>query len=147
MDRPEPDLAGFREAQLTLVAKTGADVPFFTPVPKTYPPGTLLDPEAGTPYDPTIQPQASGFASASVRCGVAIRPIDRAMDDKTVQSALGLLEEGQGVLIVPSTDYDENDLDHATEVEVHGDRWEITQRTPDGIANVDYRRLVYIRQL
>jgi hypothetical protein len=147
MDRPEPDLAGYREAQLTLIAKVGADVPFFTPVAKTYPPGTLLDPQSGTPYDPTIRPQASGFASAAVRCSVALRPIDRAMDDKTVQNSLGLLEEGQGVLIVPSIDYDENDLDHATEVEVHGDRWEITQRTPDGIASVDHRRLVYIRQL
>lgn len=147
MDRPEPDLTGFREAQLTLIAKLGADVPFFTPVAETYPPGTPLDPESGKPFDPTVQPQASGFASAVVRAGVAIRPIGGGLADSSIQNALGLLEEGQGVLLVPSTDYDNADLDHATEVEVHGDRWEITQRTPDGIANVDHRRLVYIKQL
>lgn len=144
---PEPDLAGFREAQLTLIAKVGADVPFFTPIATTWPVGTKMDPESDTPYDPTILPLASGFSSAAVRCGVALRPVPRTLEDQTVQNALGFLEEGHGVLIVPSTDYDTHDLDAALQVEVHGDRWEITQRTPDGIANVDHRRLVYIKQL
>lgn len=146
MDRPEPDLAGFREAQLTLIAKVGADVPFFSPTTPTWPAGTKIDPETHEPFDPTIAPLASGFASASVRCGVAIRPVGANLLDTTVQTALGLLEEGQGVLIVPTTEYEANDLDGATEVEVHGDRWEVSQRTPDGIANVEHRRLVYIRQ-
>lgn len=150
MERPEPDLAGYREAQLTLVAKLGADVPFFTPTATTYPAGTKMDPETGQPFDPTILPTASGFASAAVRCGVAIRPVGlsrRGISDDTRLAALGLITEGEGILIVPTADFEANDLDAATECEVHGDRWEITQRTPDGIANVEHRRLVYIRQL
>lgn len=150
MVRPEPDLTGYREAQLTLIAKLGGDVPFFSPTVTTWPPGTVLDPESGVPYDPTILPTASGFASASVRCGVAIRPVGlsrRGIADDAVINALGLIEEGEGILIVPVADYDANNLDAATQVEVHDDRWEITQRTPDGIGNVEHRKLVYIRQL
>jgi hypothetical protein len=148
--RPEPDLAGYREAHTTLVAKLGNTVPFFIPVEEQYAPGTVLDPETNRPYDPTIEPMASGFASAAVKCGVAIRSVGlsrRGTDDDSKLTALGVVEVGQGILIVPVEDFDGNELDEATECEVHSERYEITQTDRDGIGEEVHRVLVYIQQL
>lgn len=145
MDRPEPDLAGFREAQLTLIAKLGADVPFFSPVAPSYPPGTPIDPESGQPFDPSIAALASGFTSAAVRCGVAIRPVGVQKDN--MLSALGIMEEGKGLLLVPQLAYENANLDGATQCEVHGERWTIEQRDLDGIGTETHRYVLHISQL
>jgi hypothetical protein len=145
MTRPEPDLAGYREAQLTLIAKLGADVPFFTPLPESWDPDVPLDPETSRPFDPSIEPLASGWASASVRCGVAIRPLG--VNEDATMTALGLMEEGKGLLLVPKLAYEENNLAGATECEVHGERWTIEQRDLDGIGSEAHRYLVHISQL
>lgn len=146
----EPDLAGYREAQIRLVSNLGTTVPFFTPTAEVYAPGTPIDPETDRPFDPTVAPLASGFSSAGVKCGVAIRPVGlsrRGIEDDVAATALGLIEEGTGILIVPRQDYLDNDLDTATEVEVHGERYEITQSEEDGLADETHRFLVYIKQL
>lgn len=143
--RPEPDLAGYREAQLTLITKLGADVPFFTPVAQAWPPGTPIDPESGQPFDPSVEALSSGFSSASVRVGVAIRPVGVNQDN--MLSALGVMEEGKGLLIAPKAAYENNNLAGATECEVHGERWTIEQADLDGIGQEAHRYLLHISQL
>lgn len=148
MDRPSPDLTGYREAQVRLVAELGSDVPFFLPTQTTYPEGAILDPESGTPYDPTVLP-SSGFTSATVRCGVAIRPIGlsrRGIADEETLSAFGRFEEGEGVLILPIEDFEDNNIDQATECIVYNERYEISQHDEDGLADFNHRAIVYIRQ-
>lgn len=146
----DPDLAGYREAQVRLIAKLGSDVEFFTPTDVIWPPGTILDPETQQPYDPETEPQSSGFSSASVRCGLAIRPIGlsrRGVADDDLTTAIGRIEEGEGVLIVPIEDYDANRLDEATRATVYGEPYEITQTDGDGLAGQIHRKLVWIRQI
>lgn len=149
MDRPTPDLTGYREAQVKLIAELGNDVPFFLPTTTTYPAEAVLDPETSLPYDPSVLPTSSGFTSASVKCGIAIRPIGlsrRGIADEETLSAFGKFEEGEGVLLVPIADFEENDLADATECEVYNERYEISQHDEDGLANVNHRAIVYIRQ-
>lgn len=144
MDRPEPDLNGYREAQIAMIAKLGTNVEFFMPVEEQYPEGTILDPETGQPYDPTVEPTASGFTSATVRCAVALRPVT-ASKDEVLAAAIGRIEEGEGLLIVPRGDYEDNDLDEATQAAVYGERYEITQKNLDGLGDEPHRVLVWIR--
>jgi hypothetical protein len=149
MERPTPDLTGYREAQVALVAQLGSDVPFFTPSAVTWPAEAILDPETGEPYDPTVVPTSSGFTSASVRCGIAVRPIGlsrRGVADDEGWTALGKFEDGEGVLLVPIADFEDNDLDEATEAEIYNERYEVTQTDEDGLGDENHRMLVYVRQ-
>lgn len=148
MERPSPDLTGYREAQVALIAQLGTDIPFFLPAETVWP-DVPLDPETGQPFDPTTAPLSSGFSSAVVRCGTAIRPIGlsrRGITDDNGYTAVGRFEDGEGVLIVPMADYLDATLDDATECEVYRERYEITQRDEDGIGDVDHRMIVHIRQ-
>lgn len=148
--RPEPDLAGFREASVTLREKFGQDVPFFSPTTTSYPPGTSLDPESGQPFDPTIQPTASGFASAVVRVGVVFRPMGlsrRGVEDDIKETAIGNLEEGTVVLISDPADYEAH-LTDATECIVQDERYTLTQVEHDRMGNGPYHRvLLYAEQM
>lgn len=137
----EPDLEGFRDAQVLLREKFGEDVPFFTPTPTTYPPGTPVDPETGLPYDPTILPEASGFASAVVRASVVFRPI-RGLSDDTRTTPIGNIEEGEVVVMVGPEDFEEEELDEATEMEVHGERYRIKQTETDQLGDGKPHRVV-----
>lgn len=145
MDRPEPDLTAYREAQVALIAKLGSTVEFFLPSKVVWPEDAILDPETGEPYDPTVVPTSSGFSSASARCGIAIRSGGRATDDE-ITTALGPFEEGEGALLVPIEDYEAEDLDEATEAVVYNERYEIRQAEEDGLADDNHRVIVYIRQ-
>lgn len=145
----KPDLEGFRGAQAKLRAEFGEDIPFFAPTGTTYPPGTPLDPESGEPYDPTILPTASGFASASVRCNVVSRPLGlsrRGIDTDAQITAIGNLEEGQVVLITGYEDYHDDslaiDLDDATECIVHGERYVLGMRDEDQLGDGDPARVL-----
>lgn len=145
MDRPEPDLTGFRDAQGVLIAKLGTDVEFFMPVEEQWPPGTVLDPETNQPYDPETQPLSSGFSSASVRCGVVRGRVGTGDDELT--TAIGEVQEGEAVLLIPIEDYEGSGLDAATEAEINDKRYEITQRANDGLGGESHRKLVWCRQL
>lgn len=138
------DLQGFRDAMAEMRQVMGQDVPFFIPAAKTYPPGTQLDPESGEPYDPTIQRLDSSETRVVVHCGV-YRKIPNVVDDIS-QSALGPMEERDALLDVSPTDYENKSLEDATSVEILGERYEIVDADPDGIAEVEHRILVYIRR-
>lgn len=141
---PDPDLNGFREAQVTLIAKLGSNVVFFKPTSTQWPEDAILDPETGEPYDPTVAPTASGFASAVVRCGVVTSTV-RAVDDALVE-AIGVVEEGEAVLLVPEEDYEEAELDDATEAVLYGERYVVSSRDERGIGDETHRRLIWIQQ-
>lgn len=142
----DADLAGFRDAQVLLRAKLGRDVPFFTPSATTYPPGTALDPESGQPYDPTILPTASGFASAAVRATV-VMPGATPIRDDVVMNALGEIEVGEAALVVGAEEYDTNNLEAATKVELYGEEYEITQQNLDSIGDgPPHRAILRVRK-
>lgn len=137
----DPDLPGFREAQVLLRQKFGEDVPFFTPTETKYPSGTPLDPESGLPYDPTVLPEASGFASASVRASVVFRPI-QGLGDSAKTTPIGDIEEGRVVVMVSPEDFEEEDLEDATELEVHGERYRIKQTEYDQLGDGPAHRVI-----
>ena len=149
MERPTPDLTGYREAQVALIAQLGSEVEFFSPSQVVWPEGAILDPETQEPYDPTVVPLSSGFSSASVKCGIAIRSVGlsrRGISDDEHLTAIGEFEDGEGVLLVPIEDFEANDLDEATEATIYGERYDITQTEEDGLASDPHRIIVYIRQ-
>jgi len=145
-----PDLAGFREAQATLRAQFGEDVPFFKPLPKTWPPGTPLDPETEAPYDPMIAATASGWASAVAKCSVVARPLGlsrRGVEFDVNTTAVGVFEEGMIVLICGYEEWHAAGLDDATEVEVHAERYLIAQTEQDQLGPGEPERmLAYCQQ-
>jgi hypothetical protein len=134
-----PDLQGMREAQATLRQYTGEDVIFYTPTGEEWPPGTVLDPQTGRPYDPLIDPIASGWGSAAVRANLAFRPVS-GLNDQTAETPLGNLELGQIVAIMDIDDA--KAVADATEFDAKGDHYKITQRKDDGIGS-NYRTLVW----
>lgn len=140
---PEPDLAGYREAQIRMIAKTGTTVEFFLPSAVVWPEDAILDPETGKPYDPAVLPLSSGFASASAKCGVAVRPGRR--EEATV-TAIGVFEDGEGALLVPLADYEAEGLDDATECLLFSERYDIGSRDQDGIGDEAHRMILRIRQ-
>lgn len=121
---PELDLAGFREAQITLREQFSQDVTFIRYDEPTYPSGTAMDPESGVPYDPTIAATASGIteipASAEVFRG------QRASDEgaEEVATAIGEIETGQAVLAIDPEDLAE--IQGATEVVIDGETYRVT---------------------
>lgn len=147
-----PDLEGFRDAQAKLRADFGEDIPFFVPSATTWPIGTPIDPESNVPYDPTILPTASGFASASVRSSVVFRPLGlsrRGVADDVKQTEVGRFEAGELALIVGYDDFVANGLDEATEAIVHDERYVINTfdydrlgEDPDGY----HRVIIYLDQ-
>lgn len=134
-----PDLQGMRDAQVRLRQYTGEDVIFYTPTGEEWPPGTVLDPQTNRPFDPLIDPIASGWASAAVNANLAFRPVS-GLNDQTVELPIGNLELGQIVAIMDIEDA--KAVADATEFDAKGDRYKITQRKDDGIGS-NYRTLVW----
>lgn len=103
----DADFAGFEAAQIKLRANFGRDVAFFTPTPTAWPPGVPLDPESGRPYDVTIAPLASGYASAVVSCNIVDRPMGLSqggVEDSRRDVAVGGMSLTSKVFIVASGD-------------------------------------------
>jgi hypothetical protein len=149
--RPKPNLAGFREAQSRLIQEFGEDLTWFFPVEKSWPPGTPIDPETNEPYDPTIQPLASGFTSAVVKAGVISRPIGgarSALSDTIQVEPIGQVKTETIVLSVDYETWIEEALDKATEVEVHSDRFRVNMTNEDQLGDGPPQRvLVYLRKV
>lgn len=131
MTGPAPDLAGFADAQRRLRGGFGEDVVFLLPEEVTFPPDVPIDPETGLPYDPTIKPIASGAASAVVNCDVAQRTTRLDVSGGDNQGQLGVLTEGQ-VLLIADISASATIAD-AVRFEVRGDSYKVMSMRPDGI--------------
>src|SRR3954447_20665604 len=132
----EPDLNGFREASDRLRGQMGRALVYLTPTETVWPEATPLDPESGRPYDPTIEPTASGFSSASVNTLVVLPTAgDRAA--KEVEAAIGRIEEGDAALIISRKDWDSNALEGATLVLIYEDTWELADARLDSVGGND----------
>lgn len=134
-----PDLGGLKDAQARLRQHTGEDVIFYTPTGEVWPEGVELDPQTQRPYDPLIEPIASGFTSAAVRCNLAFRP-SRGLNDEVADSPIGDIELGH-ILCIADLEEAQAILD-ATEFEAKGDRYKVTQMKEDGIGS-NYRQLIW----
>lgn len=103
-----PDFAGFTEAQERLRAAFGHAIVFTIPGAVVWPPGTALDPESGTPFDPSVAPESTGETTTTVTVSVVDRPMGlsrRGIDDSVERKAIGWVEEGGVVLIVNTEDW------------------------------------------
>lgn len=146
-----PDIAGFEAAQVRLREQFGQEVPFYFASASTYPDGTPMDPETGQPYDPTIEPIASGMGSALVpNVSVVHRPMGlsrRGIAGEEATTAVGVFEEGEAALIVGPDDFHDNSLDEADWCYVHEEEWEVTSWDADALGSNDTQRYVlYIRK-
>jgi hypothetical protein len=138
----EPDLQGFRDASVRLRAAMGREVVFLLPEETVWPDGTILDPETQEPYDPTIVPAASGWASASATALVVL-PGGSVRGDTVVNTFVGTIEEGDAAVIVSSFDFETGNLEAATRVVVFDETWDITQADPDSVGgNADPDRVI-----
>lgn len=138
-----PETQGFRDAMDRLRDVMGGDVTFRIPQPKTWPPGTPLDPETGEPYDPAIQPTSSGFDDVVKHVGIVTKPISPAREGGDVRFEAGGEFSGMdAVLDVAAADYP--DVQDATEVTVLGRHFKIIEGNPGDIAGVVDRYVVYL---
>ena len=141
---PQPDLAGFADAQERLRDGFGELVTFRSAASETYPPGTPLDPETGKPYDVTIVPTASGSSEWIVKCDVVFRAINRAgIGGDSNPTPAGILEEGHIMLIANSAAA--SAAASAVQFDVRGDTFKITSRKFDGVGGIQ-RHLTYGRK-
>lgn len=145
MRPPTPDLAGFAEAQDRLRAQQGEDVVFLQRAEVTFAPGVPLDPQTGRPYDPMVEPVASGQASATVRCGVAFRALSRSGQGAGEAAAgpIGFMETDHVMLNAPLAAA--SAIAGAVDFVLRGGRYQITAQKVDGIGGVT-RRLIYGRR-
>lgn len=114
----QPDWAKFATAIGEFREEAGEMVQFTLPVTElVYPPGTIIDPETGRPYDPTIE--AENEAVNLVECtALVVRASVNAIREKddVVNEAMGMIEEGEAVFIVAFADWSRLELERATEV-------------------------------
>jgi hypothetical protein len=145
-----PDILGFEEAQRRQHSFFDGDVVFRIPPvvgDVTYPAGTSFDPETGLPFDPVVE--ATGdtdeFTEITVKAAV-VRTVlsNRRLEDESRAGALGVMEEGNLVLIL-QTDVKPT-VEDATEVVALDERWEISEWRPDGLNSTD-RWLVFAKEM
>jgi hypothetical protein len=131
----EPNIAGWTEAQDRLRRKLGTTVYFLIPPTLTvedYPPGTSLDPETGFPFDPTVE-HTSGEQAQRIEVVAAVvhRPIDTDVRDAALDMPIGLVPSSNAALIISLEDRPR--VESATEVEIWGERYRITEWRRDGL--------------
>lgn len=136
----QPDIEGLKSAQVRLRSAFGKDVTFYTPMETEWPPGTVLDPESGRPYDPLIEPVASGFSSAVVKCNVAHRPV-QGLGENVDETAIGDIPVGECVLIMGNDDY--ASIADAVAFDVLERNWKLKDARPDGIGPDEHRVLIW----
>lgn len=141
----DPTIAGYAAAQALLRAKTGRQVPFFTPEATVWPEGVPTDSQ-GRPLDPTVAPLASGFASGSILCNVAHRPVTGSLDAPVIDSPIGLMDDSSLVLITGPEEHET--VKDATECEVFGKRYKIMDDKPDQIGGEEVQRvLIFVEKM
>lgn len=136
-----PDLAGFRAAQVRLVAELGNDCTFyFAASAAAYASGTVIDPETNRPLDPMVQPiSLVGPLPITTRATV-IDPISGPPGDV---ERFGLMPEGAVILRIQTdgTDYDEAIL-YARQFRCMSQTYRIIRTWFDGDGGVIDRLLV-----
>lgn len=143
----EPDLDGFREASITLRAAMGREVVFLTPTETVWPEGTPLDPQTGEPYDPVIQPLASGWASAAVPDALVVVPGGSVRVDTVTNQPIGEIEAGQAVVIIAAASYAIPQVEAATRVVLFDGTYDITEADPDSVGGEEPDRVIlHLRQ-
>lgn len=140
---PVPDHAGFREAMVKMRMEFGEDVPFFTRVEGTYPPGVALDPETGQPFDPTVPATGSGWASAMMRVQVFSDALQPGAEDDAKLTPVGWFEQGNIVLDADPEEYEA--VSDAEEIEWLGERYVISDVDGGTIGEIENRKLIYAR--
>lgn len=141
----DPTIAGYAAAQARLRAKTGRQVPFFTPTETVWPEDVPTDSE-GRPLDPTVVPLASGFASGAILCNVAQRPVAGSLDAPVVDSPVGIMDDSSLVLITGPEEWAE--VKDATECEVFEHRYKIMDEKPDQIGGEKVQRiLIFVEKM
>lgn len=132
----EPDLNGFKNASVRLREAMGRDVVFLLPTETVWPEDAVLDPETHEPYDPTIVPTASGFASATATA-LAVLPGGNVKGDSVVNTFVGTMEEGEAAVIVSASAFETANLDRATRVVIWDESFDITQADSDSVGGND----------
>lgn len=130
-----PDLAGFRAARERKRVAFSEAVILLGPGVVVYPDGTSLDPESGQPYDPTIEPVASG-ASALVHA----EWVWRSSQDPADEGAAGTFSKEHPMLIAASAAA--SATTGMTHFEGRGERYQIESVHFDGVTGID-RCLIY----
>lgn len=132
----EPDLAGFRDAMERKRQAFAEPIVLIGPVEGTWPDGTPLDPETGQPYDPTIEPVASGQASAVIDAEF----VWSSTQDPEDSPAFGRIDTAHPMLIAASAAA--SAVEGKSHFEARGDRFQITATHFDGITGIE-RLLIY----
>lgn len=128
------DTAGFREAMNRLVQNLGTDVVFKFPVSNGYASGVYVDPEMGTPLDPTLTPSASS-ASADVTVRATVfRGVPNSQNEGENNSG-GIYPQGSLWLRIPDG-YDQSILS-ADKVLVNSELFRVERFVEDGLDTVD----------
>lgn len=142
-----PNVAGWTEAQDRLRRLLGTTVAFLIPPTLTaedYPPGTSLDPETGFPFDPTVEHISLEEAErVDVVASVVHRPIDTDVRDAALDMPIGLVPSSNAALIISLEDRQRTE--GATEVEIWGERYRITEWRRDGLT-VQNRWIVFTQE-
>jgi len=131
----EPNLAGFRNAQVRLVEYMGDDITFMFPASAVvYTPGTAIDPQTGRALDPSVQPLAQTAIAPIVTRAMVVRsglsPSQAGEADK-----LGVVATGDLWLRIPQGTYDTTIL-NAAAMSVFGETYLITRFILGGMNSV-----------
>lgn len=138
-----PDLAGFREAQVRLVAALGNDCTFYFPASASvWPASTAIDPETNRPLDPMVEPLAMvGPAPVEIRATVVDRlGMGRNYGDL---ERIGLIPEGAVILRMPvdAADFNEGVV-HARQFQTMDQTYRIIRIWMDGVGGTADRMMV-----
>lgn len=139
----DPDIGGFAAAQRRLRQKLGRSVKFYIPTKPVYDPSLdpgVFDPDTGLPFDPTVQPIASGYIVASAQASVAFAPLSTLRRDELQGQPEGTRSRLNKDLIL---DVDDAWVaSAATWYELDQQFWWIANRQFDGIG-AKQRYIVY----
>jgi hypothetical protein len=134
-----PDITGFFDAQRRLREATGVDAAFRLRTAYVWPSGTQLNPETGSPFDPTVKPVSGGdIQEVVVRCSYVTNLV-RSGDPS--EEPGGAFREADIVLGLPAER--RADVEGAAEVEVADVLYRIAEIMPDPTFNDVQRYLVF----
>lgn len=139
-----PNLAAFAEAIAGFREEVGTPLVFLIPLDREYPEGTILDPETGRPFDPTIEPTNEGADLQVETTGIVVRPAasgTHARDDET-NEAFGAIVSGEVVVIVSFAFFAAQELEAATRVTTYAEEFDINQATFDSVGGTALDRVL-----